>query len=77
MLTKTQAINLRHGEILHHRTLTNADGTPLRARVAGRCKTWKTQPTEFRLPVKRGLKQYFYITENNADEWTIAGANQK
>jgi hypothetical protein len=75
MLTKTQATNLRHGEILHHRQLTNADGTPLRARVNGRCKTWKTRPTEFQLPVKYGLKQCFYITENNADEWTIAGAN--
>lgn len=72
MLTKDQATQLKHGTILHHLTATNADGTPLRARINGRCKTWKTRPDEFRLPMKYGLKQCFYITEDNANEWELA-----
>lgn len=71
MLTKLQATQLTHGQTLHHITLKNANGSPLRARVNGRCKTWKTRPTEFRLPMKYGLRNCFYITEDNANEWEI------
>lgn len=69
MVTKTQAMNARHGEYFHHVELKNADGTPLRVRVTGRCKTWKTRPLEFRLPVKYGLRESTAITEDNAHEW--------
>jgi hypothetical protein len=54
---------------LEHKTLTNKDGSPLRIRVNGKCKLWKTRPDEFRLPCKHGLKTCFYITESNAHEW--------
>lgn len=54
------------------RTLKNADGSPVRCRANGKVKRWKTRPTEFRLPVKYGLKQCFYITPHNAHEWTLA-----
>ena len=60
---------LRHGDVIEHKLLKNADGTPLRARVNGKIKTWKTRPGEFELPMKYGLKQCFYITQRNADEW--------
>lgn len=72
MLTKDQALTLRHGQTLHHVSLKNRDKTPLRARVNGACKTWKTRPDEFRLPVKYGLRECFYIDHNNAGEWEIA-----
>lgn len=68
MITKQQAMTERE---FHHTTAKNADGTPLRCRANGKCKTWKTRPDEFRLPVKYGLKQCFYITEDNANEWNI------
>lgn len=58
------------GYVLEHIFLKNADGTPARCRVNGKCKTWKTRPTEFRLPVKHGLRNCFYIDENNATHWT-------
>lgn len=71
MITRDQAIaialNDRH-ELLHVH-LKNRDGTPIRCRVNGSCKTWKTRPDDFRLPVKHGLKQCFYITPCNAGEW--------
>lgn len=72
MLTKTQAVSLTHGRILHHVILKNADKTPVRCRVNGKCQTWATRPTEFRLPVKHGLKSTFDITHENAAEWVVA-----
>ena len=31
----------------------------------GALKTWKTRPTEFSLPVKRGMWDHGYITDSN------------
>ena len=54
-----------------HRRLKYADGkTSIRARRNGRTKTWKRQPGKFRIPVKYGFYEYFYIDNNNADEWS-------
>lgn len=70
MVTKEQAMTARNFE---HVSLKNRDGTPVRCRASGACKTWVTRPNEFRLPVKYGLKQCFYITEHNAADWNVAG----
>ena len=35
-------------------------------RANGACKTWKTRPDEFRLPIKHGLYDFSYITQSNA-----------
>ena len=72
MLTLHDLLSCRHGTILHHVTLHNADGTPLRCRVNGRLQTWKTRPGDFKLPVKHGLRDCFYITQANAHEWTLS-----
>lgn len=72
MITKKQAITLQYRTELYHRTATNADGTPLRCRVNGKCQIWKTRPDDFRLPVKYGLKQCFYITPDNAKDWIVS-----
>jgi hypothetical protein len=69
MISKSQAVEAKRRQIFHHVTLKNADGTPARCRVNGKCKTWKTRPNEFSLPVKYGLKECFYITEVNAASW--------
>lgn len=71
VITKEIALTLTSGKILHHKTLTNADKTPTRCRVSGKCQTWKTRPDEFKLPVKHGLRDSFYITPFNADEWEV------
>ena len=71
MITKELALTLRHGQVLHHSTGKNADGTPLRCRVNGYCKTWKRTPEAFKLPVKHGLRDCFYITENEAQYWSL------
>lgn len=61
--------NIEGSEIFWSRTLTNADGSPLRVRRTGRLKTWKTRPGQYRLPVKYGLKTGTYITEENSSDW--------
>lgn len=77
MITKDLATSLSRGKILHHKTLKNADGTPRRCRVNGVCKTWKTAPTSWRLPVKHGLKDCFYLephvgTGGINTDWDVA-----
>jgi len=52
-----------------HVTLKNSDGSPLRCRRSGKTKLWVTRPLEFRIPVKYGLYDSFYITEKNCNEW--------
>ena len=46
-------------------------GAPVRWRANGQCKTWKTRPSEFRLPVKYGAYDYDYITQDNAKWFTL------
>lgn len=42
-------------------------------RVNGACKTWKTRPDEFSLPVKYGFRgPYSYITQANAADFHAA-----
>lgn len=67
MITKAIALTLRHGEILHHVSQKNADGSPQRWRVSGRCQTWKRDPNRFRLPIKHGLYNHDAVTETTAD----------
>ena len=71
MISKEIAVSLKHGQILHHVSVKNADKSPARCRVSGKCQTWKTRPTEFKLPVKHGLRDSFYITEDNAKDWVF------
>lgn len=62
----------------YHRTATYRDGvTPIQCRRNGRTKRWKTRPDEFQIPVKYGLKECFYITQRNADEWSTVPLPQK
>lgn len=72
MITKDDAVTAGNtGKTLYHMTLRGSDKKPTRCRVNGRCKTWKTRPTEFQLPVKHGLRDCFYITPANADNWAL------
>ena len=70
-LTKQQAMLAQHATILYHRANRNADGTALRARTNGRCKVWVTRSDEFKLPMKYGMYEAFYITEWNANQWSL------
>ena len=62
---------LLNGQVFYHKTLTNRDGTPLKAKRNGKNKLWKTRPHFFQIPVKRGLKEYGYIDQDNFEQWKV------
>lgn len=68
-MTRDDAVNANLRQTFYHARERNRDGTAVRCRVTGACKTWKTRPEDFKLPVKYGLKMSFYITPANAKDW--------
>ena len=70
-MDKDKLLTLPNGTILHHKSLRNADSTPLRARINGKPRFWKRQPGYFELPMKHGLRHHFYITPENIGEWEL------
>lgn len=71
MVTLAQAKSLHQGTVLHFRHAYNADGTPQRWRVNGAPKTWKTRPTDVRVPLKHGLYSFGYLDQNNLADFNI------
>lgn len=67
MITKAQAMN-HHGQFMHM-TAKDSTGAPVVCRTNGKCQVWKTRPNDFKLPVKYGLRDCFYITPENAADW--------
>ena len=55
MITLKQAKQLKHGDIIYNKYYQNTDGTPQRWKINGKVKTWKTRPSEIKIPIKRGL----------------------
>lgn len=73
-MTKQDALNAHYGDIWHHVSEKNADGTPKRARVTGACKTWKRDPDRWYLPMKYGMRDTFRLGPDGnartpASEW--------
>jgi hypothetical protein len=70
MITREQALTENHfhcGECT--RTIGPKGGEKVQmtfVRRTGRTQTWKTRPNEFRVPVKHGLRDSGYITQDNA-----------
>ena len=72
MKTLVTKQNQENVNTFYHINMVNkSDKQPLRVRRNGATKTWKTRPDEFRIPVKYGLYEYAYITQDNCNEWTI------
>jgi hypothetical protein len=68
-MTMQQAINWGCGEWIHHDSLKNSNGTCQQFRRNGQTKLWKTRPNEFQIPIKRGLREYYYLTHSNCNEF--------
>ena len=69
-LTKGEAMEkYLNANNFEHLTLKNSDGTSQRFRRNGANKLWKSRPSEFLIPVKRGLKEYGYINQDNMGEF--------
>ena len=71
MITVSQAKALRPGRHIYAKGKFNADGTAMRAKVNGRVQTWKTRPNEVKIPYKRGLYEYGYITQHDLADFTL------
>lgn len=46
-------------------------GKPIQVRRTGKTQRWKTRPNEFKIPVKYGLYESGYITDQNAADWEV------
>lgn len=46
-------------------------GTVQEWRVNGKCKTWVSEPSHFKLPVKQGWNTHSYITDRNCMEFSL------
>jgi hypothetical protein len=68
-MTKEQAMACHYRQELHYIT---ASGREVRVRVNGKCKTWKTRPAEFRLPVKYGLYEAGAVDQTSCGRFHLA-----
>jgi len=66
MITKEQALSVNN---FTHATLKDSKGQPCKVRRNGKTQVWKTRPNDFKVPVKYGLYEYLYITQDNAHEF--------
>ena len=71
-LTLTEVKSLTHGQIVYSLFYDNADNTPQRYRVNGMVKLWKRDPQRVKVPIKRGLYEYGYITQDNLSEFSLS-----
>lgn len=67
MITKCQTLTLRHGTRLYF--LDKTGTRVIECRISGKVKTWQRRPEAWRVPVKYGLYESFYIgTEFGCDD---------
>lgn len=71
MITIEEAKNLRRGQYICHSKIRGWQNKPLRFKVNGNVKTWKTDPNRVRVPLKHGLCEYGYLTEDNLQDFYI------
>jgi len=57
-------------DYFYHKCIRDRNCSPLKVRRNGKNKLWKTDPSKFKIPVKRGLNEYGYITHQNYHEWS-------
>jgi len=78
MITREQALTLRHGDILHYEGCSSELGprggvhTQVENwRVNGKVKTWIRHPEWFQVPIKYGLRAHGYLDDNNAHQFHL------
>lgn len=79
MVTKQECVWAgEHGAEFEYLHGTYARSKELkRVRVSGKCKTWKTRPDEFQLPVKYGMYESLYITHGNAKDFQLTSGSKE
>jgi hypothetical protein len=69
-LTLGQARSLHTGQILYAKDERNSDGSAQRFRVRS-VKTWKRDTSRVEISLKRGLKQFLRIDEDQLQYFSI------
>lgn len=69
-MTLAEAKSLRNGDYIHSLTKTNADGTPMRARVTS-VKTWKKSPERVLIGYKHGMYDFGKIDETELSDYGV------
>ena len=69
-MTINEAKKLRQGQTVYIKGEYNSDGTAMRCRVNGKIQTCKTRPNDVKVPIKRGLYEFGYITSRNLTNFT-------
>lgn len=68
---EVNAVTARSAYRFYHRTLKyTKSNAPIEVRRNGATKYWKREPLKFRIPVKYGLRDCFYIDNTNASDWS-------
>ena len=66
-----EAKGLKKGQYIYAKGRYNADGTAMRAKVSGKVQIWKTRPNEVKIPYKRGLYEYGYLTQSDLSDFSL------
>lgn len=69
MITKEQALTLNEFWLEITNPRHKRFGQRARFRRNGKTQTWKTRPNDFKVPVKYGLYEFDYVTNENANLW--------
>lgn len=70
-ITIEQAKQLTYGSEIHANDYFNSNGTCQRFRLNGKVRTWKRDLNRIEIPVKRGLYQYYTITNRELDQFHL------
>jgi len=70
-MTLTEAKSLNYGDMVYSKHYKNADGTPQRFRINGKVHTWKRNSNRVKVPIRRGLWENGYLTEENIERFYI------
>lgn len=71
MVTKDEAMVASNFTFKIQNPNHKAYGQLRNCRRSGKTQIWKTRPNDFKVPVKYGLYESFYITQDNADQFTV------
>jgi hypothetical protein len=71
-MTIAEAKALTWNDVIYYKHHRNADGTLARFRVTGKVKTWKKDPNRIRVPLKRGMYEFWALTEDNINDFLLS-----
>ena len=69
MITKQEAMDLDIGQVIYHGKNRDSKNYPQKWRVNGKTQTWKTRPNDFKVPLKHGMYDWWYLQPSNVEDF--------